>query len=206
MRGPFMNHVKVILVSVLAACTYGVLHDQVTVRLCIEYFTIAHPPLFSTESPTWLALSWGIAATAGVGVALGFLLALVSQSDKATPYPLARLVRSILLLLGVTALAALGAGLLGHVLSVRGVLSLPAALAQAIPVSRHDRFFAVWFAHGAGYLAGLVGGGVICFRVWRARGRPRVLEVLPRTRAGAVRVAVVALLAALVFAWRFGCL
>jgi hypothetical protein len=62
---------KILLLCILAATTYGILHDQITARLCLEYFTLAHPPLFHTESPTILAFCWGILATIGVGAVLG---------------------------------------------------------------------------------------------------------------------------------------
>ena len=81
-----MKKLQIVLLSVLAACSYGVIHDQITARLCIEYFTVAHPPLFHTGSTTLLALCWGVSATAGIGAALGVVLAMVSQSDGPTPY------------------------------------------------------------------------------------------------------------------------
>jgi hypothetical protein len=59
----FVEALKIILLCVLSAITYGILHDQVTARICVEYFTIGHPPMFATDSPTFLALGWGILAT-----------------------------------------------------------------------------------------------------------------------------------------------
>jgi len=46
----------------------GIAHDEITVRVCAEYFTIAHPPLFPTASRTLLAACWGIAATVGLAL------------------------------------------------------------------------------------------------------------------------------------------
>jgi hypothetical protein len=31
---------------------YGIVHDQVTARVCVEYFTVGHPPVFQTNSDT----------------------------------------------------------------------------------------------------------------------------------------------------------
>ena len=53
----------IILRSVLAAAGYGIIHDQITARICLEYFTIGHTPVFATTSPTLLALGWGVIAT-----------------------------------------------------------------------------------------------------------------------------------------------
>ncbi len=34
--------------SVAAAIAYGIAHDQITVRICLEYFTIGHSKVFPT--------------------------------------------------------------------------------------------------------------------------------------------------------------
>jgi hypothetical protein len=195
---------QIILLSILAASTYGIAHDEITVRLCIEYFTVAHPPLFHTTSPTLLALCWGVAATVGIGAALGVVLALVSQSRGAAPYSVARLGRSILVLLTVMGASAFTAGVVGYQLSRRGFISIPAGLAETIPAHQHHRFMAVWFAHGASYLVGLAGGALLCFRVWQARGRPSVISFFPHTRTAALRAALLAAVAAYILWIRFG--
>lgn len=46
-----MESVKIVLLCIVSAVIYGILHDQVTARVCVEYFTIGHPPMFSTNSP-----------------------------------------------------------------------------------------------------------------------------------------------------------
>jgi len=35
-----MEYIKIVLLAIAAAISYGILHDQITVRVCIEYFTI----------------------------------------------------------------------------------------------------------------------------------------------------------------------
>lgn len=198
-----MKKLQIVLLSVLAASSYGVIHDQITARLCIEYFTVAHPPLFHTTSPTLLALCWGVAATAGIGAALGVILALVSQSRGPIPYSVARLGRSILVLLAVMGASAFTAGVVGYELSRRGFISIPASLAETIPAHQHHRFMAVWFAHGASYLVGLAGGALLCFCIWRARGRPSVISFFPQTRAAAIRAIFIAAVAAYILWIRF---
>jgi hypothetical protein len=195
---------QIIFLSIIAACTYGVVHDEITVRICIEYFTVAHPPLFHTTSPTLLALCWGVAATAGIGAGLGVIIALVSQSRGAAAYSVARLGRSILVLLAGMGASAFTAGLVGYQLSRRGFISIPAGLAETIPAHHYHRFMAVWFAHGASYLVGLAGGALLCFRVWQARGRPSVISFFPHTLAAALRAAFLAAVAAYILWIRFG--
>src|SRR5690349_417924 len=70
-----MEAIKVVVLSIVAAALYGITHDQVTARICVEYFTLGHPPVFATESPTLLALGWGVLATWWWGLILGLLLA-----------------------------------------------------------------------------------------------------------------------------------
>ena len=142
---------KIILLSTVAAISYGVVHDQITARLCIEYFTIGHPPLFHTTSPTVLGICWGITATVGVGALLGVILALVSQSKGRPPTAILRVFKSVLGLLAVMAVSASLAGVVGFELSRRSMICIPATLADLVPPSQQHRFMAVWFAHGASY-------------------------------------------------------
>lgn len=199
-----MKKLQIVLLCILAACSYGVIHDQITARLCIEYSTLAHPPLFHTTSTTLLALCWGIAATAGIGAALGVVLAMVSQSDSREPYPISRLARSILLLLAIMAASAFLAGVVGYGLSHSGFVAIPSGLARVLRRQQHDRFMAVWFAHGTSYLIGLVGGALLCLNIWRARGKPPVISLFPRTRAAVLRAGLLAAIAAYIVWMRFG--
>lgn len=199
-----MKKLQVVLLCVLAACSYGVVHDQITARICLEYFTVAHPPLFPTSSVTLLALCWGVAATLGLGVALGFVLALVSQAGTPPSIPPIRLVRPIVLLLAVMAAAASLSALLGFELAQRHLLSLPPSLARSLPAGIHDRFLAVWCAHVASYLVGIIGAATLCYRTWQARGRPAVISLFPRNRLEAFRAAGLAALAIYAVWHRFG--
>jgi hypothetical protein len=44
-----MQSIKIILTCVGAAVLCGVVHDQVTVRVCVEYFSVFHPRIFPTQ-------------------------------------------------------------------------------------------------------------------------------------------------------------
>ena len=89
------------------------------------------------------------------------------------------LYRPLLILLSVTAVASTLAGCVGFALSDRSILVLPELRADSwvdlLPRSQQNRFMAVWFAHGASYLFGFVAGGVLIFRIWNERHRPRLL-------------------------------
>lgn len=38
-----IESLKIVLLCIVAAIVYGILHDQVTARVCAEYFAIGHP-------------------------------------------------------------------------------------------------------------------------------------------------------------------
>jgi len=78
-----MESLKIVFASIAAAILYGIVHDQFTARICVEYFTVFHPPVFATRSPTLLGIGWGIIATWWVGALLGLVLALVALSTIA---------------------------------------------------------------------------------------------------------------------------
>lgn len=128
-----MRFLSVVLLAVLAAVAYGVVHDQVTVRASLEYFTIGHPPVFDTDSPTLLALGWGVLATWWVGLPLGVLLATASQAGRRHP-PLSRraVARLTGALLVVMAIASAVSGTLGYLFASSDQLVLPGYLAAAI--------------------------------------------------------------------------
>lgn len=168
---------KIVGLCILAAITYGVVHDQVTARICVEYFTIGHPRIFNTESPTLLGLGWGIVATWWVGLLLGVPLAFVATRGE-TPRRSARsLVRPILILLACMAAMSVVAGILGYVLAANGWIILVGPLASEIPTDRHVPFITDLWAHSASYLAGFVGGIVLIRQVWKSR---KATDTVPR--------------------------
>jgi hypothetical protein len=164
-----VHALRIIGLCVLAAVVYGIAHDQVTVRVCIEYFTIGHPPVFDTESPTLLALGWGILATWWVGLLLGALLAFAAIRGRRPRRTARSLVRPITMLLGCMAAVAVVAGVIGFVVANAGWVVLLEPLASAVPRDRHVVFLANLWAHSASYLVAFLGGVVLINRVWRSR-------------------------------------
>ena len=169
-----MQFFAIVLVSVAAASVYGVIHDQFTIRVCLEYFTVGHPPIFSTSSPTLLALGWGIIATWWVGLLLGIPLAAVARLGRAhPPISVRELVPAIGLLLVVMSCCALVAGFLGYSAGQRGDVSPPPWLGAHLPLEFRARFVATSWAHLASYMSGIVGGVILIAvtRIRRARSR-----------------------------------
>ena len=164
-----MESIKIIALCILAAITYGIVHDQITARICVEYFTVGHPPVFHTTSPTLLGLGWGVIATWWVGLFLGVPLALAARCGGRTRLTAVQLASSIVKLLVMMACAAFFAGLMGYVLASRGTIQLPGFLEASIPPDHRVGFMADWWAHSASYLSGFIGGVVVVVWCWRKR-------------------------------------
>lgn len=166
-----LEAVRIVLFATLAAIAYGIVHDLITAHLCVEYFTVAHPPVFPTSSPFLLGLGWGIIATWWVGLLLGIALAAAARLGPWPKLGLAALRPPILLVMLASALAAFLAGIAGAFLASAGLAPLPGDLGFRIPADRHVVFFAVSLAHAASYFAGSVGGLVVIVLTLRKRLR-----------------------------------
>lgn len=164
-----MESLKIVLVCIGAAILYGIAHDQVTARVCIEYFTVFHPPVFATHSPTLLGLGWGVIATWWVGASLGILLAVtgrVGSRPKLTTIALIKPIAALLLVMGGCALLS---GVVGFLLAQAHVVGPPAWVSSVLAPSARARFTADWWAHGASYLVGFVGGMALCAIQYKKR-------------------------------------
>ena len=162
---------KIILACIVAAIGYGVIHDQFTARICIEYFTVFHPPVFVSQSPTLLAIGWGIIATWWVGAVLGLFLAIAARAGARPKLPAKALIHSIGTLLFVMAACAGSFGIAGFVLTQHGIVSAPESVAYLLSPPARPRFMADWWAHSASYVSGFLGGVVLCILSYRRRRR-----------------------------------
>jgi H+/Cl- antiporter ClcA len=166
-----MRFLAIILLTICAAIVYGIIHDQVTARICVEYFTIGHPKVIESESPTQLALVWGVLATWWVGLILGVPLAMCSRIGQRPKLTAIKLVRPItILLICMGALAAL-VGMIGYELAGKRAIVLLEPLASEVPVEKHQAFLADGAAHLASYGAGFIGGIILCIWAWRYRAK-----------------------------------
>jgi hypothetical protein len=159
---------KIIGFSVAAAIVYGVLHDQVTAHVCVEYFSVAHPPVFPTKSPFLLALGWGVIATWWVGLPLGLGLAAAARIGRAPKFGLAEVRPSIVRLMLVTGVLALLAGIIGAILGAQGVTA--PLVSSFVPPEKYVAFSFDAFAHEASYDFGALGGLIVIgHTIWRRR-------------------------------------
>lgn len=167
-----MESRKIILLSVLAAITYGIIHDQITARICLEYFTVAHPPMLvfrGTESPTLIGLYWGVVATWWVGAILGLGLALAARAGSRPKMTASQLLRPIGILLVVMFVLAVVAGVIAFYLAENGAIILLPRFANYIPAEQHVSFLIAGAAHLVSYISGAIGGIILCVWTWRRR-------------------------------------
>ena len=179
-----MAVVKIVIMSVVAACLYGIAMDQITARVCIEYFTIGHPKIFNTQDPTILALGWGIIATWWVGLPLGLLIAISARAGKQPRWGWRDLVRPLLVLLCIMGAVSAMAGLAGYLAAQAGMVGLLGPLAHSVPADRHTAFLADLWAHIAAYASGAASGIGLCVWCLIVRNRRRAIaNLIPPARA-----------------------
>lgn len=176
---------KIWLVCIVVAICYGIVHDQITVRLCLEYFTIGHRPLVPTSNPTLLALAWGVVATWWLGAILGLPTMLVMRVGKRPAWAVQKLYRPLLIYLDSVGLAASIFSLVGYLLARNDIIRLPKNMANKLPESALDPFIALGWAHSTSYAGGLIGACILWVWIWRQRraGSPPIAEALPANRS-----------------------
>ena len=170
-----METLKIVVTCVIAAVLYGIVHDQFTARICVEYFTIFHPQVFHTQSPTWLGIGWGVLATWWVGAFFSIPMVFAARAGSRSVLRASELVPSIGCLLGFMAISAILFGVTGYVLARNGVLATDWLTFSSSPTVR-SRFMAAWWAHNASYASAFIGGTVLCVVTYRRRVRATATE------------------------------
>src|SRR5262249_43367852 len=148
---------KIILLCVVAAICCGILQDQITARICVEYFTIGHDPIFGTDDPSLLALGWGTLATWWMGLFLGGPAAFFARIGTRPKLGWRDLLRPIGILMSVVAASAIVFGIAGWLLAQAGKVWLVDDLAKRVPPEKHIAFLTDLWAHNAAYAAGFIG-------------------------------------------------
>lgn len=170
-----MKWFAIVLMSVAACIVYGVVHNQITARICVEYFTIGHPPVFGTDDPTLLGLGWGVIATWWVGMLLGIPLACACRLGRWPKREPRTLLRPLAIIMACSFALALIAGIAGWLAASSGAVFLVEPLNSRVSVDRHVPFIADLWAHVASYAAGFIGGLVLLVVVLLRRQRQHLL-------------------------------
>jgi hypothetical protein len=159
---------RIVGLCVLASIVFGVAFDLLSCRACVEYFTIAHPPVFRTADPILLGLAWGVYATWWMGAIFGVLLAAACTAGPRPPIAAGGLVRPLVYGLGGIYVSA--------VLVWIAVHSLGGWAIRHHGSNRPDpeldrRMMASALAHGFAYNAAGILGIVLAVLCWRRRRR-----------------------------------
>jgi hypothetical protein len=169
LRLRLVNAIKIIAFCTAGAVGYGVLNDQITSRICLEYFTIAHRKIEGLSDPSAIALYWGVVATWWVGTFLGTAVALAANIGRRPAYPFRSLLRPGLILLVVMFVCALISGIIGYALMTLHLVAPPGEMRYLIEQTKQPAFMADTFAHGASYIVGLIGGLILIGKTWHSR-------------------------------------
>ena len=171
---------RIVVFCIACAVGYGIVHDEITAHLCVEYFTVGHVSLPGLHDPTVLGLVWGVLATWWVGLALGVPLGILCRLGT-WPRLTVREVRGpVLLLAGAVGVTSLLAGLLAYAGGRNGTLLLPYMWAARVPASHQAAYLADLWAHQNAYNVGTCGGLVVCAWAWRERARRAGAPLLSR--------------------------
>lgn len=167
-----MKFFGIVFFAVVAAVAYGVVHDQITARLCVEYFTIGHPRLIDSDSPFVLGLFWGVVGTWWVGAGLGVALGAASRLGSWPKLEWKDHRRGVAWLLGVMGVLALMAGvaaagaLMGHDPEEMGDFT-----GAAVPPQVRRLFLVDAAVHLTSYGVGFFGGLELVVRTVLRRRR-----------------------------------
>jgi len=186
-----MAALRIIALSIGAAVLYGLVHDQITARVCVEYFTIGHPKVIESHDPTLLALVWGVIATWWAGPLIGIALAVACRAGRLPRLDARDLLRPTAVLLLVMGLSAAAAGSYVYSEAMRNDSYTGGAYAEhfdpilrEIPEDRQAAFEADRWTHETSYDVGFLGGLVLCAWSWRRRRLLSRANVQPGAPAG----------------------
>lgn len=159
---------QIIFLAIGGTIAYGIVMDQITIRICPEYFTVAHPHILNTGSLTLLALAWGVVATWWAGAIAGVAFALAARTGSPEKLAWRHFVRPVLVLLAVMAACAVAAGFAGDWMALTGQIPAVQAWGSLLPMEKHPPFTADLFAHAMSYFVGAVGALIIALTAaWR---------------------------------------
>lgn len=129
---------KICVTTIAAACAYGIANDQVSARVCPEYFTEGFHrrnlqrlrdgwfkrTLLNPNSPTKLGLVWGVFATWWMGAALSIPVILASRIGKKPRLGWKDLIKP----------ASVALGFMGAVSAIAGILGYRAARSNSMQI------------------------------------------------------------------------
>lgn len=143
---------------------YGMLQDQVSARLCPEYFTHFHNPIPGVTEPTLIGIAWGFLGAWWGGALFGYFAGLTATLGKRPPLR----VKDLVLPMSLTVLAVGGAvAVTGWVVACYADqlnVEVDQYIAGPVPAERRRALMVVACYHQAAYLFSIAGSIACC--VW----------------------------------------
>jgi hypothetical protein len=162
---------RAMLLGIAMLAGYAAVQDQVSTRLCPEYFTHFHNPIPGLTDPTLTGIAWGFLGAWWGGALFGYAAGIAATAGKAPPLTVRQLVKPMLLtILGVAAVTALVGGVVAFYSEQLNV-EVDQYLAGPVPAERRRGLLVVCCYHLAAYVSAVVGSVICC--VWVARKRVR---------------------------------
>lgn len=152
----------VAIIGALIAGVYGILHDQVTYSISVEYFTRLKFFQFQwadphCESPRVFVAIIGFLATWSVGLVAGWFLARFAVVGKGKMLPLGEIVKYFPVLIVTTFLFGVAGWGWGYRRRSTGYADGWLNRMDDLQVENHEAFMTVAYIHNFGYAGALVG-------------------------------------------------
>ena len=176
--------VRITLLGILAAGTYGALHDQISYSISPEYFTKLKFRQFARADFGWpprvFASEVGFLGTWWVGLLAGWVLGRAGLAELTETTTRNYVARAVAIVISVGASAGVIGALIGVAVS-RGDLSDWAEWQRLLTLRDVPAFVIVAYLHAAGYLGGLLGLAFAIVYVRRALSRQRRINATIRS-------------------------
>ena len=160
---------RAMLLGIVMMVGYAVLQDQVSARLCPEYFTVFHNPIPGLTDPTLVGMVWGFVGSCWGGAIMGYAAGLAATLGPRPPLTVRQLVIPMLLLMGAIALVTLIAGLTAYRHAAMFNIRLDPVVLEDMPIERHHYLFTVACYHLAAYVTAVIGTVIMCVAIGRSR-------------------------------------
>ena len=163
-----MSFIAIVVVSALVAIGYGMAHAVGTAWVCPEYFLLG-PRVVDSNDPMTLAMFFGARGTWWLGLGLGLLLAIAARLGARPPRRTSSLLRPMVVLCAACGAGAFIGGDLGYWLATWGHVQLFEPTASELAVEKHADYVTCVGANLGAYVASLIGGPILCVKVWSMR-------------------------------------
>ena len=165
--------------GVVSAILYGIIHDQISIRISPPYLMDWHPTIIESRDPTTVALAWGVVATWWFGLILGMVLALAATVGRRPSAHWTWIFRAVC---GVFAATAIGATVAYGITRSFG-LELPAhfdELYSEMPQSERQAFTQTAAMHETSYDVAGVATLIASVLIYRSR-KARLTDAAPES-------------------------